>query len=563
MRILLKNGIVVNVFTGETEPGHVLIEDEKIMGVGDAYTEKDADEVRDVSGKYICPGFIDGHIHIESTMLTPAEFARTVLPHGTTSVMADPHEIANVCGTEGIRYMLEASEEIPMSVYIMLPSCVPATCFDESGAVLSASDLEPFYNHPRVLGLAEVMDYPGVIARRETLMEKIHGAKRRGLTVNGHAPLLSGKDLDRYIAAGIGDDHECSTAEEAKERIRKGQRVMIRQGTGAKNLQDLLPLFEEPWAHRCLLVSDDKHPADLLNPGHIDHMIRQAADAGKNPITAVRMATLWAAECFGLKNVGAVAPGYRADILVLDELDRVQVSDVYQRGRCVVKDGSVILEKMPGACRELEETVRSSFHMKSLSEKDFMVDRFGVSRAHVIRLVKHQLITEDWLTELNFDQRNGIDLERDILKVAVFERHRNTGHKCIGFLSGAGMKKGAAASSVSHDSHNLIVIGTNEEDMAAAGNRVREMGGGCVVVERGKILAELPLPVAGLISDGSAASVAQQNHKLREATHCLGVPRDEELFMAMAFVSLPVIPHIKITTKGLVDVDGQKLKEMI
>ena len=558
MRILLKNGTVLNVFTGEEEQVQVLIENDRIIGVGD-YDEQDADETRDVSGRYICPGFIDGHIHIESTMLTPAEFARTVLPHGTTSVMADPHEIANVCGADGIRYMLEASEGLPLTVYIMLPSCVPATGFDESGAVLTAEDLEPFYSHPRVLGLAEVMDYPGVIARNEEIMKKIHSALRHRRTVNGHAPLLFGRELDSYIAAGIGDDHECSSVQEAKERIRKGQRVMIRQGTAAPNLRDLLPLMEEPWAHRCLLVSDDKHAADLLNNGHIDASIRVAVQNGKNPATAIRMATLWAAECFGLRGVGAIAPGYTADILILDDLYQIKIRDVYQKGHMIVENGRMLPWSPPAVHPDLEKNIRSSFHINVLSEKDFYMEQPGVRRCHVIRLVKHQLITEDWGTDIDFGKENGVDLNRDILKIAVIERHKNTGHKYIGFISGTGMKRGAAASSIAHDSHNLIIIGTNEADMAAAGNQVREMGGGCVAIDNGNILAELPLPVSGLMSDASARTTAEQNQKLRESERLLGVSSDVELFMLMAFTSLPVIPHLKITTQGLVDVDRQQI----
>ena len=563
MRILLKNGTVVNVFTGELERAHVLLEDGRIVGVGRIYGDGDADDVRDVRGKYICPGFIDGHIHIESTMLTPAEFARAVAPHGTVAAVADPHEIANVCGEAGIRYMLEASENIPLTVYIMLPSCVPATCFDESGAVLTAKELEPFYDCPRVLGLAEVMNYPGVIRRDEKVMEKIRAAQRRGRTVNGHAPLLSGKDLDRYISAGIGDDHECSSAEEAMERIRKGQRVMIRQGTAARNLHALLPLFEEPWAHRCLLVSDDKHPADLLEAGHIDDVIHQAARAGKNPITGIRMATLWAAECFGLKGVGAVAPGYAADLLVLDDLETVKICDVYRHGCRIVENGRLTADAKPVVRPELEKAVRSSFHLERLTEASFHIEGSGRQKCRVIRLVKHQLITEEWAADIDFDRDNGIDLERDILKIAVAERHKNTGHKGVGFICGTGMKRGAAASSVSHDSHNLILIGTNERDMAVAGNRVREMGGGCAAAQDGEILAEIPLPISGLMSDASAAVVAEQNERLRQSVHELGVPRDLELFMTMAFVSLPVIPHIKMTTKGLVDVDAQRLVPLI
>ncbi len=563
MRILLKNGTVINVFTGEIKRADVLIQGDTIIGVGTYYTDGDADEVRDVAGRCICPGFIDGHIHIESTMLTPSEFARVVIPHGTTSVVADPHEIANVCGALGIRYMLGASEGLSLDVYIMLPSCVPATHFDRSGAVLAAEDLEPFYAHPRVLGLAEVMDYPGVIAGEKGIMEKIRGARRRGMTVDGHAPLLTGKDLDAYITAGIRDDHECSLVEEAKERIRKGQRVMIRQGTAARNLQDLLPLFEEPWAHRCLLASDDKHPADLMDKGHVDDMIRQAVRAGKDPVTGIRMATLWAAECFGLKDVGAVAPGYRADILVLDDIRQVRVCDVYHKGQRVVERGRLTGWREPVVQKGLEHAVRSSFNLDPLSADDLHIGQSGVRRCHVIRLCRRQLITEGALVDVDFDKRDGVDISRDILKVAVFERHRNTGHRCVGLLTGSGMERGAVASSVAHDSHNLIIIGTNERDMAAAGNRVREMGGGCAVVEGEKVIGEMPLPIAGVMTDVDALQAAQQNEALRESVHLLGVPQDLELFMAMSFVSLPVIPHIKITASGIVDVDSQKILPLI
>ena len=338
MKTLIKNGKVINVFTKEIEKLNILIEDDKIIGTGD-YCDADADIVNDVKGKYVCPGFIDGHIHIESTMLLPSELARVCVPHGTTSIVADPHEIANVCGNTGIAYMLAASENIPLNVYIMLPSCVPATGFDESGAVLRSDDLEPFYEHPRVLGLAEMMNYPGVLADDSEVLAKIAAAKKRRLKVNGHAPLLSGKNLDKYIAAGISDDHECSSFDEARERIRKGQWVMIREGTSARNLDGLINLFDEPYAHRCILVTDDKHPADLLQNGHIDSIIRKAVQQGKSAITGIRMATIQAAQCLGIENKGAVAPGYAADLSVLNDLETVDVSDVYLAGKRLLTTG--------------------------------------------------------------------------------------------------------------------------------------------------------------------------------------------------------------------------------
>lgn len=562
MKTLLKNGTVINVFTGETEKSNVLIEEDKIIGVGD-YSDAEADQVEDISGNYVCPGFIDGHIHIESSMLLPAEFARVAAVHGTTAVVADPHEIANVCGSEGIQFMLDASENLPLTVYVMVPSCVPATQFDESGACLKAEDIEPFYAHPRVLGLAEMMDYFSVIHQNESVIKKIMGARKHGLTVNGHAPLLSGKDLDKYIAAGIRDDHECSSAQEAMERIRKGQRVMIRQGTAARNLEALLPLFEEPFAHRCLLVTDDKHPADLIAHGHIDSIIKSAAKHGKSAITGIRMATIWAAENFGLTEVGAVAPGYQADILVLDDLDTVSVKDVYCKGKKVVCNGEGIPFKNPTVDKEMKEHICHSFHLDSLSEKDFAIKQDGTAKCRVIGLIKNQLLTEEKIEEIDFSKNNGIDTDRDILKLAVVERHSNTGHIGLGFIMGIGLKKGAIAASVSHDSHNLIVIGTNEKDMAFAANRIRELGGGMIVVENETIIAEMPLPYAGLMTDVSAREAAEQNEAVRNSVYCLGVPKEIEPFMTMAFVSLSVIPHIKMTTKGLIDVDRQELVPLI
>ena len=554
MKTLLKGGTVVNVFTDELEKANVLIEDEKIIGVGD-YSEADADCVRDVSGKYICPGFIDGHIHIESTMMLPAEFARAAVLHGTSAMVADPHEIANVCGGEGIEFMLEASEKLPLDVYIMVPSCVPATSFDESGAELSAADIEPFYRHSRVLGLAEMMNYVGVVAGDKGVMDKVNSAKAKGKIINGHAPLLYGRDLDKYIAAGIRDDHECSSEQEAKERIRKGQRVMIRNGPAAGNFGGFIPLFDEPWNRRCLLVTDDKHAADLIANGHIDDIIRLAVKQGKSTVAGIRMATLQAAEAFGLLDEGAVAPGYNANIAVLDDLDSVAVSDVYHLGKKVVSGGMLEPFVNPEVSTALKERVLHSFNLAPLCEKDFHIAASGVRKCRVIELIKDQLITEEALLDVDFGKNNGVDTEKDILKLAVIERHKNTGHVGLGFIHGIGLKEGAIAASVSHDSHNLIVIGTSEAEMTFAANRVRELGGGMVAVKGSEVLSEMPLPYAGLMTDASAEEVARQNEAVRESVHALGVPADIEPFMTMAFVSLPVIPKMKMTTLGLFSSD--------
>ena len=551
MKTLLYGGKVVNVFTGEIEQTNVLIEDSKIIGVGE-YSHEDADCVEDVTGKYICPGFIDGHIHIESTMLTPYELTRLCLRHGTTAIVADPHEIANVSGTDGIRYMIEASRGLPMHVYIGLPSCVPATPFDESGAVLTAEDIRPLYEESSVVGLAEMMNYPGVIYDDSDVHRKISDAIERGRNVDGHAPFLTGRELDKYVAAGITSDHECSETAEAIEKIRKGQWVMIRQGTAARNLETLLPLFDPPYNHRCLLVTDDRHPADIMADGHIDNIIRLAVQMGKPAVTAIRMATIQAAQCFGLRFVGAVAPGYRADLLVLDDLDRVEVKDVYSCGKKVVADGTTLPFNKPEVSEELSRKVLDSFKVKELTEADFMLEPKS-PKCRVIEVIPGQLITNELVCDIDWSLSNGIDTDRDILKLAVVERHNNTGHIGLGFIKGIGIKNGAIASSVSHDSHNIIVIGSNTRDMVLAANHIRSCGGN-VVVSEGKVLSQMALPIAGLMTDRSGEEIAEANEQVREAVYRLGVSREIEPFMNMAFVSLPVIPALKMTTQGLVDV---------
>ncbi|MBR5485167.1 MAG: adenine deaminase [Oscillospiraceae bacterium] len=556
MKILLKGGNVVNVFTGEVEQADVVISDGKIIGVG-AYADETADITEDISGKFVCPGFIDGHIHIESTMLTPAELTKLCMPHGTTAIVADPHEIANVCGTAGIRYMLQASKGLPMTVYFNLPSCVPATPLDESGAVLNAEDIEEFYNEDAVVGLAEMMNFPGVLADDPQVLKKISDAVKHKKIVDGHAPFLTGKALDKYIAAGVQSDHECTNVQEAVEKIRKGQWVMIRQGTAARNLEQLLPLFDAPYNHRCVLVTDDRHPADLVNEGHIDNIIRLAAANGKSAITAIQMATIQAAQCFGLRYVGAVAPGYKADILVLNDLNSVDVCDVYSGGVKVVSNKVMSAFETPAVSDELREIVFNSFHTEKLTHSDFILEA-KTPKCRVIKLIPGQLVTDEAITDINWENSNGIDLDRDILKLAVIERHKNTGHKGIGFINGIGLKKGAIASSVSHDSHNIIVIGTNEEDMAAAANHICSTGGNVIAVD-GEIVCEMPLPVAGLMTELSGAEISVLNEKVRKAVYDLGVPENIEPFMNMAFVSLPVIPSLKMTTFGLVDVNKQEI----
>ena len=557
MKTLLKNAKVVNVFTEKIDFTNVLIEDDRITGIGDYYKDEDADEVEDLEGRFLCPGFIDGHIHIESTMMVPPSLAQAVLPHGTTAVVTDPHEIANVCGVDGIKYMLEMSENIPLHVFVMIPSCVPATCFDEAGAILNAEDIEDLYKEERILGLAEMMNYPGVIYNDAPTMDKINACVEKGKPVDGHAPLLSGKDLDKYISAGINSDHECSDATEAMEKLSKGQWIMIREGSAAKNLEKLLPLFESPYYQRCILATDDRNPADIIAEGHIDNIVRLAIKAGKDPIRAIKMATLNPTLCFGIKRMGAIACGYKANLLVLDNLENIDIKDVYSNGVKVVKDKEISGFSIPKAEDIITGSVLNSFHMPDLKNDDFYIEPKG-TKCRVIEVIPGEILTNECILDIDFSKNNGIDIDQDILKLAVIERHKNTGHKGVGFIKGIGIKNGALAGSVSHDSHNLIVIGSSEEDMVIAANYIKKIGGGLCVVSEGKVLSELRLPVAGLMSTNSAAEIAKANVELRESAEKIGINEGIEPFMNMAFVSLPVIPVLKMTTQGLVNVNDFK-----
>lgn len=557
MKTLFINGSVINVFTDTIEKTNVLVEDEKIIGIGD-YSPNDADVTVDTTGRYLCPGFIDGHIHIESTQMVPGRFAEAVLPHGTTTVIADPHEIANVCGIDGIRFMLSASHGLPMSIYFMLPSCVPAVTGEESGAVLDADDLRPLYSDKRVLGLGEMMNFPGVVSGNDQVWRKIADAHAAGKLIDGHAPLLTGRDLDKYISAKIYSDHECTSAREGKEKISKGQRVMIRQGTAAKNLLDLIELFDEPWNRRCMLATDDLHPQDILSRGHIDSIIREAVTLGKSPLTAIRMATLQAAEYFGLRQLGAIAPGYQADILVLDSLDAVAVESVYVAGRKVASAGKILFDIDTETSLRQFPCCLDTFHVSPLAADDFFIRPAG-EICRVIKASPGSILTEEKQLQINWAENNGVDIKRDILKLAVIERHKNTNHRGLGFVTGIGLKAGAAASSIGHDNHNISVIGTNDDDMALAANTVISMKGGEVVVKDGKVLAAQPLPIAGLMSTENVASIKDNADEInRSLAEAMGLPLNQTVMMTMSFLSLTVIPFLKMSTTGLVDVLNQK-----
>ena len=553
---VLKNARIINVFTNEIEKADVAISGGKIVGIG---TYNGKSEV-DLHGHYVCPGLIDGHIHIESSLLCGPAFEQAVLPHGTTVVITDPHEISNVAGTDGLDFMLETTKDLTLSVYFMLPSCVPATDLDESGAVLDAEQLRPYYRYPRVLGLAEMMNSYGTVRGDAKILQKICDCTNAGKIVDGHAPFLSGKDLNAYIIAGVLSDHECSTMEEAMEKLRRGQYIMIREGTAAKNMAALLPLFREPYCNRCMLVTDDKHPGDLLRGGHIDANIRKAIAAGVDPAIAVKMATLIPAQYFGLKQHGAVAPGYKADLIVVSNLEQFTVEQVYKGGSLVAEGGKVLKPSPLVIDSTRFARVMDSFDMDEITMKDLELHKSG-EHERVIRLIENELLTEEEI--IPFRQYPGIapgvDVAHKIVKLAVFERHHHSGHVGLGFLGNYSLQCGAVASSIAHDSHNLIVAGTNDADMVLAGNTVRKNKGGLAFVVNGRVIGELALPVAGLMSAESVEVVMENVQHLKDALRTHGIAEGINPFMTLAFVSLPVIPKLRLNTYGIVDVKKQRI----
>ena len=557
--LVLKNAQIVNVFTQSVETGDIAIEGGYIVGIGnyEGITEKD------LGGAYVCPGFLDGHIHIESSMTSPGEFERAVVPHGTIAVITDPHEIANVAGTAGIRFMMQSAQKLDLDVYFMLPSCVPATDLDESGAELLARDLEPFYADEKVLGLAEMMNAFGVTHGDKGCFEKLVQARSLKKAIDGHAPALSGKELNAYVTAGIRSDHECSDFEEAKEKFARGQWIMIRQGTAAKNLKALMGMFEDPYYQRCLLVTDDKHPGDLIRIGHIDAIIREAVSMGADPIRAIRMGTLNAAAYFGLHDMGAVAPGYKADLVVFDDLRTLNVKQVYKGGKLVAENGKMLHQKEKNTdwSTEIKERVFHSFHRVPITVEELQLKETTGTHQRVIDMVAHELITKERIEEWKElpGVAPGVDISRDIVKLAAIERHKNTGHVGLGFLGKYGLKKGAVATSIGHDSHNLVIAGVTDEDMVLAGNRVIENGGGLAIALEGKVLADLPLPIGGLMADEPVEVVDEKLEHMKKLSVELGISEDIDAFMTLAFISLPVIPKLRLNTYGIVDVEKHQV----
>ncbi len=543
--LLLRNARLVNVLSGEIHTTDVAVAGEWIVGLGEGYKAR---ETVDLAGAYLAPGFIDAHMHIESTMLTPPELARVVLPHGTTAVITDPHEIANVRGIPGVRFMLEAGRQAPIDVFVMVPSCVPATHMETAGATLDAADMASLINEPNVLGVAELMNYPGVIHAAPDVLAKLEvaGDKR----VDGHAPGVSGQALNAYIAAGIRSDHECTTLEEAREKLRRGMHILIREGSTARNLKDLLPLVTPQNAHRCMFVTDDITPPDLMKYGHIDNLLRMAVDQGLDPVVAVQMATLSPTRYFGLRDRGAVAPGRRADLVVLEDLREFRVRQVYYGGRLVAADGQMVIEPPPLVAAE---AVRGTMNPAPFRSDDFAIPAQG-ERVRVIGVIPNQIVTRGLVREAVLRDGHAVaDPSQDLLKLAVIERHRASGAIGLGFLEGFGLQRGAVAGSVAHDHHNLLVAGASDEDMFVAAQAVVEMDGGLAVAADGQIAARLPLPIGGLMSDRPGPEVRDGYEAVTRAARDLGCPLDDP-FMALSFLALEVIPELKLTDQGLVDV---------
>ena len=541
--LVLKNATYVNVFSNELCHGDIAVAEGLIVGMGEYHGKVEVD----VSGKLVLPGFIDAHIHLESSLVSPTEFAKAVLPHGTTTVITDPHEIANVMGTDGIEYMLQATEDLPVDVRFMLPSCVPATPLDESGANLDYRAIDSFYDHPRVQGLAEMMNYVGVVNGDGQVVEKIVASQAHHKKIDGHAPGLSGKDLNAYIAAGVYSDHECSDMEDAMNKLRLGQYIMIREGTAARNLEALMPLLTSQYVDRCMFCTDDKHPNDLLEKGHIDYIVKKAISLGADPIVAVKAACHNAARYFLLNNRGAIAPGYLGDFVIIDDFQHFEIEMVYKRG-VLMYDSQLRDFPAPEIDPYLVKRAHDTFHVAHLTAEDF-----SDGRPHaVIGMIPGEIVTQD------AGYADHADPEQDILKIAVIERHKNTHHIGLGYIKGYGLKRGAVATSISHDSHNIIVVGATDEDMAAAANRIVENRGGITVMENGQVLGEVTLSIAGIMSDDSLVMVNSALEDAKDEAFGLGVSRGIDPFMTLSFMALPVIPSLRITTRGVFDVSSQR-----
>lgn len=546
--LVLKQAKIVNVFTEEIIEGNIAIQDGFIVAIGDyeGVTE------HDLQGKYIAPGLIDSHVHIESAMVTPSQFAKSILPVGTTTIIADPHEIANVCGLDGIQYMLDESSNIPLDVYLMMPSCVPSTSFENAGAVLLAKDMAAMLKKDRILGLGELMDFPGVINANLDILDKIDATANK--IIDGHGPSINNKALNAYVAAGIRTEHECSSKEEMLDRLRLGMYVIIREGSAARNLSALIKGVTKENMRRILFCTDDRHPGDILTDGHIDNNVRLAIENGVSPISAIKMATLNAAECYRLHQKGAVAPGYDADLIVFSDLKSFQIEKVFKKGILVAENGMPLFK----AKHIPNDRVSDTVNIKSVSKDDLRI-LLDSDIANVIRLLPHSLITEKVVRKVEITRKEFLHNKRlDILKLAVIERHKATGNIGLALVENFQLKSGALASTVAHDSHNLIVIGTNDEDMLLAISEIERIGGGLAIVNQGEVIQSIALPIAGLMTDQPIETLNEALISLYSKARELGVNKEIDPFMTLAFLALPVIPEIKLTDMGLFDVTNFK-----
>ncbi len=551
--LVITNARILDVFNSEWIEGDVAITNGKIIGIG-AYEGK---QTVDAANRYLCPSFIDGHVHIESSMVPPAEFAQVVMPRGVTTAITDPHEIANVAGTKGIEFMLEDAKRTEMDLFFMLPSSVPSTPLENAGAILESEDLHPFYQNERVLGLAEVMDYPSLQNAEESIVKKVMDAQNNGKKIDGHLAGLPTDAINVYRTAGVHTDHECTTAEEAIERLKRGMYVLLREGSVAKDLLQLLPVVTQANSRRCLFCTDDKHLDDLVDEGSIDHHIRLAIQFGISPEIAYQMASLNAAECYGLSNKGAIAPGYDADLLLIDDIESVNIHEVYKKGKLVAKNGQYVgqtKEKLPE-----EPSILSSVHFPSISESDIQLPINESKKANIIGINPNQLATNKLVENVKeINQNFSPSVEEDQLKMIVVERHHQTGNIGVGIVKGLKLKSGAIATTVAHDSHNIVAAGTNDLDLLKAIEALRESQGGLVIVKNGTVLTRLPLPVAGLMSPDTYTDVYDELQSLNRSIKALGFEENFNPFLTLSFLTLPVIPKLKLTDTGLFDVENFK-----
>ena len=545
---VIKNCKVVDVYSGKIIEGDIAISENMIAGIG-SYK---GNNIIEANGKYATPGFIDSHIHIESSYVSPEELGKLIVPHGGTCIIADPHEIVNVCGIVGLDYMMEAAKNTALDIQFMIPSCVPCTPFENAGAIIDASKMREPVTRNNVLGLGELMNFPGVVAADSDILDKVLVAKEYSKLIDGHSPGIDKNLLNAYVSVGIRTDHECSTIEDMHERIARGVYVLLREGSACHDLRNLLKGVTKENSRRCLLCSDDRQPKTMLELGHLDNHLRICVEEGIDAITAIQMATINAAECFGLKDRGAIAPGLRADIVLMEDLEKFKVTNVLIEGKEVARDGKYLLETKKYSIA----SVRGSMHVKDFSVEKLKT-RLKSNKVHIIDIIPGGVVTKKSIDTIKIDT-NGefiFEEEKDIVKVAVIERHKNTGNVAVGFLRGYGLKAGAVALSVAHDSHNIIAVGVNDEEIAFAVEKLIEQEGGVVLVKDGIVIENMSMPIAGLMSDRDGEWVDKKLVDLHEIAHQeMGIHRNVEPVMTLCFMSLIVIPEIKLTDRGLFDV---------